>query len=153
MDRSVESAITRNEISEHAFAAHGSYMGGRLSDIFDKFPTVAAILAADKASVLRAYRLSSPNAQRDLGKKTFAAFDEVVSWAKDRILEVNKLRDDRERAEAERIEREHRENPMFSIGEVKALASFMELCGIAEIDLKGIKEIFSKMKVSIGGKN
>lgn len=140
---------TRDEIVAHARQTHGAYIAGRIERTMPRFPTVTSFLAANKAALMKAYNEAHPQAKRGVGAGFFRTHGEIVAWVKSLRLDAAKARERADAEAAAKEEAERRDNPRFTLRQLQSVVSFMELCGVAEIDLKGAVEFFRVMKVEL----
>lgn len=139
--------LTREEAITRVRSVFNPKLAGEVAVVMDRFSTVSGFLAASRADLLKANRLARPDAKRDLGARFFLAHDDLAAYAKERrYLAEKEAIEQQAREEAER-EVERRENPTFTLAQMKSIVSFMELCGVSAIDLKGATEYFRVMKI------
>jgi hypothetical protein len=143
--------ITREELIAWVAANHGAAMAMKVQRVMGGFTSIQAFVSADKSALLAAYRKVRPDVKNDLGQTFYATFSAVEAWYRGESARRRKEAEEAKRREAEAAQREAQENPRFTADQIRALSSLMDLCGIAEIDLKGIMEVFSKMKVRVEG--
>lgn len=149
-ERTVEiAAPTREEIVEHIRIAYNQRLAAEIRIVMERFSTVRSFIEASHADLQKANRLARPDSTRDLGPRFFLAHAECNSFVQQRMLEQRREieREDREFVAAE-LQRE-RENPRFTLAQLQSIVSFMQLCSVSEIDLKGAVEYFRVMKVDV----
>ena len=160
MGDKIEERGLRAKIREFLSQKYKNVTTHKVLRIMDGFPTIEEFCAANTSEWLAKYRGARPNSQFDLGKICTKAIEDVIAF----------VREDRHKAEMERIEQERaeneakaaqeaarirteqeeeRRNPKFTLGELKSLVSFMELCDITSIDLKKIKNFLSMIDAKI----
>lgn len=156
MGEIVEDAGLRARIGRFLEGKYTAATRKRVMRIIGGFPTVTAFCEASDAERLAKYRDARPNSNVDLGEMTMKAIDAVLAYvtherAEERKAEEMRRHEEEEaqRKEAEAKAKEARENPRFTFGEIKALANFMDLCSIKELDLRRIKDFMSAIGVSI----
>lgn len=142
--------INREELIAWVAANHGAAMAMKVQRVMGGFSSIQAFVSADKSALLAAYRKVRPNAKNDLGQTFYTTFSAVEAWYRGEMAKRRKDAEDMKRREAEAAQREARENPRFTADQIRSLSSLMDVCGIAEIDLKGIMEVFANLKVKIG---
>ena len=139
----------RAKIREFLEGRHKSVTVKKVMRIVDGFPTIEAFCKASKAEWLSKYRAARPKSEFDLGVKVMRAIEEVIAFVREDKRNMELDLEAKKRAEEETALKEQRENPKFSLGELKALINFMELCDVKELDLRGIKEFLSKIGVKV----
>lgn len=140
---------TREELVEHIRVKMNQRIAADIRIIMNQFSTVSAFLEANVAELQKANRLARPSGRRDLGPKFFIAHGECVSFTAQRRFERKREMEREDRDFISNELRERRENPRFTLAQLQSIVSFMQLCSIAEIDLKGAVEYFRVMKVGI----
>lgn len=147
-------AKMRQFLQEH----YRTFICKKVMRIVDSFKTVSEFCEADETQWLTAYRSARPESQVDLGKRCKMAIDDVIAYVKDevradklaaeerRLASERKAEEERKREE-ERVLKEARENPKFTLAELKSNVAFMELCNVSAVDLKGVKQFMSVIDV------
>jgi hypothetical protein len=139
----------RAKIREFLEGRHKSATVKKVMRIVDGFPTIEAFCTAHKSEWLAKYRAARPKSEFDLGVKVMRAIEEVIAFVREDKRNAQLDLEAKKKAEAEAALKEQRENPKFSLGELKALVNFMELCDVKELDLRGIREFLSKIGVKV----
>lgn len=148
--RNVEIATpTREEIVEHIRVAYNQRLAADIRTVMERFGTVQSFLDASHADLQKAHRLARPDNARDLGRRFFLAHAECVSFVNERRIEQRREIEREDRDFIANELRERRENPRFTLAQLQSIVSFMQLCSVSEIDLKGAVEYFRVMKVDI----
>ena len=145
----IEQRGMRSKIRAFLEGRYRSVIVKKVLRIVDGFPTIEAFCTAHKSEWLAKYRAARPKSKVDLGVKTTKAIEDVISFVREDKRNERLELEAKEKAAKEEALRERRENPKFSLGELKALVNFMELCDVKELDLKGIKEFLSKIGVKV----
>lgn len=128
--------------------------------IMDGFPTVEKFCSAPSSEWLAKYRCVRPNSGHDIGKVCQKAIDDAISFVREDRRVARLEKEAKEKAEQEAIKvaeeakrkaeaEEMRNNPKFSLGELKSIVAFMELCDIASIDLKQVKNFLSMIDAKV----
>lgn len=157
---SIERRGLRTKIREHISGKYQTCMVKKVMRIIDGFPSIDAFCTADKGAWLAKYRAARPNSKHDIGKLCLTALEDVISfvWEDRRNAELERQaaeraeREAKEAAEAARRKEEaeeERRNPKFTLAELKSLTAFMDLCNIAAIDLKGIKNFLALIDAKV----
>ena len=121
----------------------------RIEKLMSHFGSIQEFLEAKRGDLMAMYIKDHPGTKHGLSNKTFLAIDQAVAIYKQHQLEAVNTAKEEAAAHERQKQEEIKANPRFRLQEIKALASLMELCGIEEIDLKGIYDLFRNMKVSI----
>lgn len=145
----IEQRGMRSKIRAFLESRYKSVTVKKVLRIVDGFPTVEAFCSAHKSEWLAKYRAARPKSGVDLGAKVMKAVEDVISFVRDDKRNERLELEAREKAAEEEALKERRENPKFSLGELKALVNFMELCDVKELDLRGIREFLSKIGVKV----
>ena len=113
-------------------ALNGRQCKGRVLRLMKAFATFEEFLAADKGRLMAAERQTRPSGKKGLGDKFFSDLDSVKATA----CEIGFLQAQaKSRAEAAAKATVPR---LFSVGQLKAVTSLTELCGIEKIDIEKI---------------
>lgn len=139
----------RARIREHLESRYKSATVKKVMRIIDGFPTIEAFCKASKTEWLLKYRAARPKSKFDLGIKVMRAIDCAIAFVREDKRNAQLDLEAKKKAEEEAALKEQRENPKFSLGELKALVNFMELCDVKELDLRGIREFLSKIGVKV----
>ena len=129
-----------------------------------EFRSVDEFLASGESEWAVKYKKARPESKVDLGKVTVAALNGAISYVKEvrrleKVEEANRRKEEEqarieaERAEQERKAKDERENPKFTISELTAITSFMTICDIEAIDLKGLRQFLSLCNAKINVSN
>lgn len=145
----IEQRGLRSKIRAYLESRHKAATVKKVMRIIDGFPTIEAFCSAHKSEWLAKYRAARPKSEFDIGVKVMRAIEDVISFVREDKRNAKLDLEVKERAAAEEALREQRENPKFSLGELKALVNFMELCDVKELDLRGIREFLSKIGVKV----
>ena len=160
MDAEIEERGMRAKISDYLSSNYKSVTVHKVLRIIDGFKTIEEFCTATPSDWLRQYRGARPNSSFDLGEICMQAIEDVIAFVREDRYKSEMERVERERAENEAMaaaeaakiraeQEEERRNPKFSLGELKSLVSFMELCDINAIDLKKIKNFLSMIDAKI----
>lgn len=122
----------------------GRQCKGRVLRLKKTFNSFEEFLAADKGKLMAAERQTRPDGKKGLGDRFFADLDSVKATA----CEMELLQ-----AQAKsRAEAGGRKSPaprLFTVGQLKAVTSLMELCGIEKIDIEKIVAFLETMGANI----
>lgn len=123
-------------IAKHIFlqALNGRAIKGRVLRLMAAFNSFEEFMAADKTALMKADRKTKPGAKRGLGERFFRDLDLVRVAAYDMV---------------NRGEDKKQPRPTFTVGQLKAVTTLMELCGIERIDLEKIVSFLETMGVKI----
>lgn len=129
----------RNDIYEHVKRNMSAHIAKRICRVMDGFNSIEAFLNADKAGLQFAFRRAYPNIKRDLGAVFYRALDMVRVFC-----------DGREEKPAKELDLVAPPPPLvFSLPELKAVTSFMELCGLKSIDIPKFKAFLACCNVTL----
>jgi len=142
----------RAKIRQFLSSKYKSVTVKKVMRILDGYKTISEFCASDKSGWLAKYRSARPNSSFDIGKVVMRALEDVTAFVRDDRRNAEIARAAKEEQEKERLAKEEKENPKFTLEELKSLTSFMELCNIAAIDLKKIKDFLSIIDAKIGTK-
>ena len=116
---------------------------GRVLRLMKAFNSFEEFLVADKGKLMAAERQTRPDGKKGLGNKFFSDLDSVKATA----CEMDLLQAQaKSRAEAAAKATAPR---LFSVGQLKAVTSLMELCGIEKIDIEKIVAFLETMGANI----
>ena len=116
----------------------------RLRSVKNQFASVDAFIASDRDDVAKAYSIMFPLRKYGLSHKFWDAYDMA------KYLYVNGIEPEVKHEEStprEEAKKDVYEERMFDIDELKAITSFMELCDVEAINLRGITEVLSAIKI------
>lgn len=124
-------------------ALAGRQCKGRVLRLMKAFNSFEEFLVADKGKLMAAERQTRPDGKKGLGNKFFSDLDSVKATA----CEMDLLKAQaKSRAEAAAKATAPR---LFSVGQLKAVTSLMELCGIEKIDIEKIVAFLETMGANI----
>ena len=124
-------------------ALAGRQCKGRVLRLMKAFNSFEEFLVADKGKLMAAERQTRPDGKKGLGNKFFSDLDSVKATA----CEMDLLQAQaKSRAEAAAKATAPR---FFSVGQLKAVTSLMELCGIEKIDIEKIVAFLKTMGANI----
>lgn len=124
-------------------ALAGRQCKGRVLRLMKAFNSFEEFLVADKGKLMAAERQTRPDGKKGLGNKFFSDLDSVKATA----CEMDLLQAQaKSRAEAAAKATAPR---LFSVGQLKAVTSLMELCGIEKIDIEKIVAFLETMGANI----
>lgn len=169
--------MTRTELINIAKHYGGTHTVARMKPVLAQFKTVTEFLEASDGALMFKYNELHPNSKYGLGKNFFKMMESVrreaeLSIKQEKIME-------REQAHGEASDSAAEADPLatlvedalpsdklmaakanppspppppsrfFTMKELRAIVTVMELAGIQEIDLLGIDEFFKYMKVDM----
>jgi len=160
MDDKIEERGLRAKIREFLESRQKSVTVKKVMRIIDGFPSIDAFCKAKQMEWLLKYRAARPKSHFELGRKVTRAIEDTIAFIREdrRNTELDRLAKEKEqkalaeakaKAEREAEEEEERRNPKFTLGELKALTAFMELCSIKAIDLKKIRNFLSMIDAKV----
>ena len=121
----------------------GRQCKGRVLRLMKTFNSFEEFLAADKGKLMAAERQTRPDGKKGLGDRFFADLDSVKATA----CEMELLQ-----AQAKSRGGGGRESPaprLFTVGQLKAVTTLMELCEIEKIDIEKIVAFLETMGANI----
>ena len=124
-------------------ALAGRQCKGRVLRLMKTFNSFEEFLAADRGKLMAAERQTRPDGKKGLGDRFFADLDSVKATACEMELLQAQAKS---RAEAAAKAPRH---GLFSVGQLKAVTSLMELCGIEKIDIEKIVAFLETMGANI----
>ena len=124
-------------------ALNGRQCKGRVLRLMKAFNTFEEFLAADKGKLMAAERQTRPDGKKGLGDRFFADLDSVKATACEMELLQTQAKSRAEAAAKATAPR------LFSVGQLKAVTSLMELCGIEKIDIEKIVAFLETMGANI----
>lgn len=143
----------KQEIIDYASKIADAKTVGRLKLVLDQFRTAEEFFSAaeSKGKLMAAYNAAKPVGRRGVGKKFFEAVDSIrLKWEVDemkaetlgwmKVPSMPMTQPDESLAKPGRF---------YTVQQLKALVSFMELCGVKAIDLAGIDEFSKVMKFDV----
>ena len=145
--------MTKQEIIDLASRIADAKTVGRLKLVLDHFGTAEEFFSAaeSKGKLSAAYNAAKPDGRRGLGKKFFEVVDrirlqrevdemkkETAGWLK--TPPMTSSQPDEPLAKPGRF---------YTVQQLKALVSFMELCGVQAIDLAGVDEFCKVMRFDV----
>ena len=160
MDDKIEERGLRAKIREFLSHKYKTVTTHKVLRIMDGFPTIEEFCAANTSEWLSKYRGARPDSQFDLGKICTKAIEDVIAFVREDQRQANldreraekQEREAKEAAEAEKRrleEEEERRNPKFTLAQMKAIVSFMELCEVQELDLKAFRAFLKSINVEM----
>lgn len=151
MEDKVEERGLRAKINEHLSERYPCATVKKVLRILDGFPSVERFCRAGKAEWLQKYREAKPRSHHDIGLKCIRAIEDTISFVNDVKRNDRLDLEAKIRAEESARAEEERANPKFTLAELKAVVNFMDLCEIAAIDLRKIKEFLGAIEAKIKG--
>lgn len=155
--------MTRDDIVEIAARHADKHTVGRMKLVMDKFKTVSEFLAADDGALMGAYNAAKPGRPHGLGRQFFRAMDAVRRDAGVIAFLKRGIAEEVAKAKAEDAARPQAPvllpvpSRFYTLAQLKAVVSFMEPCGIQQIDIDAMERFCRAMKVdiyaAIGGLN
>lgn len=156
----IEERGLRAKIREYLESRQKSVTVKKVMRIIDGFPSIDAFCNAKSSEWLIKYRASRPNSSFDIGRKVKRAIEETIAFVRedrlnnelDRLAKEKEMKDlaeARAKAEREAEEEEEKRHPKFTLGELKSIVAFMELCDIKAIDLKKVRDFLSMIDANI----
>ena len=136
---------------------HEAIVAKRACKMFLDFP-VEEFLRLDDAAITIAYGKTHPDSQKGAGARTFNAVHTAQRLvAEERLAAEHEAEAKKvaaveaekaaEAAAAAEAERRDRENPAFTRAQIKALADYMELCGVDFVDLVTARDFVRAFKI------
>lgn len=156
----IERRGLRAKIRDYLVSKYKTFTVHKVMRIIDGFPSIEAFCEASKGEWLAKYRAARPKSRQDIGNGCMKALDSVIAFVREDRRNAELDRQAAERAEREakaaaeaarrkEEEEEERRNPKFTLAELKSLTAFMDLCSIAAIDLKGIKNFLALIDAKV----
>lgn len=145
----IEQRGLRAKIREYLEGREKSVTVKKVMRIIDGFPSVDAFCNAKQTEWLLKYKAARPKSCFELGKKVIRAIEDTIAFIREdrRNTELDRRAEAEAKRKAE--EEEEKRNPKFTLGELKALTAFMELCSIKAIDLKKIRNFLSMIDAKV----
>ena len=134
-----------NKITKQQFlqARAGRQCKGRVLRLMKAFNTFEEFLAADKGKLMAAERQTRPDGKKGLGNKFFSDLDSVKATACEMELFQAQAKSRAEAAAKATAPR------LFTVGQLKAVTTLMELCEIDKIDIEKIIAFLETMGANI----
>jgi hypothetical protein len=150
----------RAKIREYLASKYKTFTVHKVMRIIDGFPSIDAFCAANKGEWLAKYHAARPKSHQDLGVVCMKALDAVIAFVREdrRNAELDRQAEERAKLEAKAAEEEarrkaeeeeERRNPKFTLAQMKAIVSFMELCEVQELDLKAFRAFLKSINVEM----
>ena len=125
-------------------------LGNRLSDLMEVFPNLQSFFDATESQLLSAYRKFS-DSKKDLGKHTYDAHHKLKVHFTELKYEAAKAEKEAIQKQKEAEAAELRENPRFTIKELRGISDLMELSGWDTVDLKRLWALKSAFGFKVDG--
>lgn len=122
-------------------ALAGRQCKGRVLRLMKAFNSFEEFLAADKGKLMAAERQTRPGGKKGLGNRFFADLDSVKATA----CEMEFLQ---AKAKANATTKDNAPR-LFTVGQLKAVTTLMELCGIEKIDVEKIVVFLETMGAKV----
>lgn len=145
--------ITKLDVIECASKFADARTVGRLRLVLSQFATAEDFFAAaeSKGKLSAAYNAAKPSGRRGLGAKFYEAVKRIAMQR-----EVDAMKEDTAgwikappMPEPQPDEPPAKPGRFYSVQQLKALVSFMELCGVQAIDLAGVDEFSKVMRFDV----
>ena len=151
-ENAVKMSITREAVLKMASNIASARTVGFIRIVLDQFKTVGEFLAADKGALMKAYNEARPGGKNGVGKLFFLTMDQLrreVVAARARAVAAAKETVVVQPIAAIPPVQPQPQMRAFSIEELKALVTVMELANLKSIDLMGIDSFFKAAHVDI----
>lgn len=135
---------TKQEIIDYASRIADAKTAGRLRLVLSLFTTAEEFFSAaeSKGALMAAYNKARPGGKKGVGRKFFDAIDRIKAFAKKSETQVLPVAPPPQ-------EQPVKPDRFYTVQQLKALVSFMGLCGVKAIDLAGVDEFSKVMRFDV----